>query len=1283
MSTIKLYIYNDESSKGDGVGFEESGKYIFTETRNHEYTTEPDTTNGQTTTYETTNVVTSTIYVDLEKLSFKKKMYEPGVITATLLVTGMAKDAITVKKDGTTIETVTDSENTDTPQTHEKGVLRNRVLTSGLINKLFIKSFINAKVELTVNGKSVASNYFVYSAQPHHKKDSLSKVSIDLTIYSEDMLMTLEKYSKAYTAKKLGADILKSEIKNFNLSGTDDKPSYAVNLKILSYNEGKSEFRQPYLVQYNESFYDFLKRTANRCGEFLYHEDGKLNLGVNLTRLDKDKYDDNGQLTESAVDYALVAQEHYYDHFYDESVFKNGVNVENYNYNYLNNKDRKSEHFAKSGKLHYSDPLASDEYLDLIGKKYSTWLSEHDFRKDALAHLITLLSGTSLSQIVNNFVCLTLERNYEIDKENLRKNDEHKEENIEAWENKDDLKDQWNTKDELSQFGTADDQTSDLSSTNININSAFYSLVRQAEKKVGEETLYMDFGDDYQDLKLGDVIKVDNKPYLIYQIDGSYEYEESKTTSQQKIVAIPLYEAANDNDDHLVAIPPALPETCVRESSPQLAFVTHNVDPRKIGRVRLRFAWQESDADASPWVRVALPFATDGGGVKFMPQIDDEVLVGFEEGNVERPYVAGFLLSERSNESWCYMPERAIYSGNGQGITFDDVPNSRAFFANLVPFIGFINSLIPESRTLIPEFCEGNKHLSSLAGGMTIRDQYGLYEISMSSDSRSVTIQSSLGKVEVNAFTGITISAPNGDIKIEGKNVEIAASNNLKLSSGSVLKDRFVPDSSNSGKWYFNFLNSIGKLAINTGTTLIGNFVDELLDLSLFRTLLEVVLRPIDGTTSIKSYTFVQIEAGKGSVEIPSNQLRSPKLSTTFINIRSMLDAIPATVDSKVDGINTAIGTLASKIQLYKDCSVIIDENTTIKCSEIIDFATIKGKGWKPTADQLTDKDKEFNWSEDLTDKKFDEKKALENVKAAIKKETKEAVKDEPKQGDACYQDNANPKRVFSQDIQLWGQFYQTYYTDEKNKNDKLNNDKASQRNIVVKCVNELAAAISGVFNAFDGIDNLKTLISSNGNGGDYIDKAIISIKKYKDFIKKTDSELFDNLVNNNIDENTDLSKLLDKDVKKLWSRKAVHDFMKAIYADVNKEFSDSIVMVDPSQLVPANFLNDSEWRTAVDSWFPEVQLSWYRDLWEHVKDKTIRSAANWIVEDVWHPWKAIGNSFVGRHRWQTGVQGKILLSDTPGTTISFEKDGSTYKQVNAIASSKSIYDLRDYIKAL
>lgn len=39
------------------------------------------------------------------------------------------------------------------------------------------------------------------------------------------------------------------------------------------------EFIQPYLVQYNESFFDFLVRVSNRCGEFLYYEDGYFNIG--------------------------------------------------------------------------------------------------------------------------------------------------------------------------------------------------------------------------------------------------------------------------------------------------------------------------------------------------------------------------------------------------------------------------------------------------------------------------------------------------------------------------------------------------------------------------------------------------------------------------------------------------------------------------------------------------------------------------------------------------------------------------------------------------------------------------------------------------------------------------------------------------------------------------------------------------------------------------------------------------------------------------------------------
>ena len=57
----------------------------------------------------------------------------------------------------------------------------------------------------------------------------------------------------------------------------------------------------------------------------------------------------------------------------------------------------------------------------------------------------------------------------------------------------------------------------------------------------------------------------------------------------------------------------------------------------------------------------------------------------------------------------------------------------------------------------------------------------------MNSAKRQISIESPFGDVNINAFTGITINAPNGDVKIIGKNVEIRANNNLKLVKGNIL----------------------------------------------------------------------------------------------------------------------------------------------------------------------------------------------------------------------------------------------------------------------------------------------------------------------------------------------------------------------------------------------------------------------------------------------------------------------------------------------------------------
>jgi uncharacterized protein involved in type VI secretion and phage assembly len=73
-----------------------------------------------------------------------------------------------------------------------------------------------------------------------------------------------------------------------------------------------------------------------------------------------------------------------------------------------------------------------------------------------------------------------------------------------------------------------------------------------------------------------------------------------------------------------------------------VGIVTNNHDPENMHRVKVRFPWLAPD-DESNWARVASAMAGNGRGAYFLPEVDDEVLVAFEHGSVEHPYVIGSL----------------------------------------------------------------------------------------------------------------------------------------------------------------------------------------------------------------------------------------------------------------------------------------------------------------------------------------------------------------------------------------------------------------------------------------------------------------------------------------------------------------------------------------------------------------------------------------------------------------------------------------------------------------
>ncbi len=73
--------------------------------------------------------------------------------------------------------------------------------------------------------------------------------------------------------------------------------------------------------------------------------------------------------------------------------------------------------------------------------------------------------------------------------------------------------------------------------------------------------------------------------------------------------------------------------------------VSENADPEKLGRVRVRLPWLDDDY-SSAWAPVVQLGAGPGSGTFFLPAVGDEVLVGFEHGQVDRPIVVGGLFNK-------------------------------------------------------------------------------------------------------------------------------------------------------------------------------------------------------------------------------------------------------------------------------------------------------------------------------------------------------------------------------------------------------------------------------------------------------------------------------------------------------------------------------------------------------------------------------------------------------------------------------------------------------------
>uniref|UniRef100_UPI000CDEB2DB type VI secretion system Vgr family protein n=1 Tax=Aquimarina sp. I32.4 TaxID=2053903 RepID=UPI000CDEB2DB len=170
-------------------------------------------------------------------------------------------------------------------------------------------------------------------------------------------------------------------------------------------------------------------------------------------------------------------------------------------------------------------------------------------------------------------------------------------------------------------------------------------------------------GSDNPGVCLGQIIRINGH--------GSYRVTKIVHTNVEGGVYKNEFEAVDANFDAY----PKMDIYRFPKSETQTATVVENSDPDGLGRIKVQFAWQKPLGERTPWVRMMTPHAGSDKGFHFIPEINEEVMVGFEGGNAERPFVLGALYNGSQNPSpWQSQNNdiKAIRTKSQHTITLDD-----------------------------------------------------------------------------------------------------------------------------------------------------------------------------------------------------------------------------------------------------------------------------------------------------------------------------------------------------------------------------------------------------------------------------------------------------------------------------------------------------------------------------------------------------------------------------------------------------------------------------------
>jgi len=206
----------------------------------------------------------------------------------------------------------------------------------------------------------------------------------------------------------------------------------------------------------------------------------------------------------------------------------------------------------------------------------------------------------------------------------------------------------------------------------------------------------------------------------------------------------------------------------------QMATVTSNADPKGNGRVQVRMNWQQGGMHTG-WVRVMTPDAGKSGDVSsnrgfvFIPEVGDQVLLGFRHGDPARPYVMGSLFNGSTG------------GGGGQGNKCKSLTTRSGSSLKLDDSKGSVTLADPGKTSI---FMDGS-------GNATFDSSE---KILISCGSASIELHQD-GTIKIN---GKDISVDGEKIKVDGKesikqttkNYSTTGTQSVKVDSNALIKQK-------------------------------------------------------------------------------------------------------------------------------------------------------------------------------------------------------------------------------------------------------------------------------------------------------------------------------------------------------------------------------------------------------------------------------------------------------------------------------------------------------------